>query len=60
VERHESRLDGNPDLVVFLYRATHIFMREGDDWKIVLRHADPLAKFVGPQVTHSLALATPD
>ena len=60
VERHESRLDGNPDPVVFLYRATHVFRREGDDWKIVLRHADPLARFVGPQVAHSLALATPE
>src|SRR5579859_1096151 len=55
VERHESRLDGSPEPVVFLYRATHVFRRENADWKIVLRHADPLARFVGPQVSHGLA-----
>ena len=60
VERHVTRLDGSPEPVPFLYRATHVFRREGDEWKIVLRHADPLARFVGPQVTHSLALVQPE
>jgi hypothetical protein len=58
LESTGSRLDGNPDPVVFLYRATHVFRREGADGNIVRRHADPLAKFVGPQVAYSLAFAT--
>ena len=49
VERHESGLDGSPDLVPFSYRATHLFRREEDGWRIVLRHADPLVDFIGPE-----------
>ncbi|HLZ20687.1 MAG TPA: hypothetical protein VKQ30_01005 [Ktedonobacterales bacterium] len=60
VEKHESRLGGTAEPVTFLYRATHVFRREDNGWKIVLRHADPLARFVGPQVSHELALAKPD
>lgn len=59
VERHESRLGGR-DLLPFSYRATHVFRREGDDWKIVLRHADPLVTFVGPEVAHAMARRTSD
>jgi ketosteroid isomerase-like protein len=56
LERHETRLEGNPDVVTFFYRVTHLFRPEEDGWKIVLRHADPLATFGGPQVAHSRAL----
>ena len=55
IEQHESRLDGSPDLVPFSYRATHLFRREDDSWRIVLRHADPLVDFVGPEVAHGMA-----
>src|ERR1700730_11517894 len=58
LERHDTRLGGKPDLVTFFYRATHLFRREGEDWKVVLRHADPLATFVSPEVAHSRALLT--
>jgi len=58
IEHHETRLDGCPDLVPFLYRATHVFRREEDGWKVVLRHADPLVTFVGPQVAHAIARGT--
>jgi ketosteroid isomerase-like protein len=58
LERHETRLEGKPDWVTFAYRVTHVFRREEEGWKVVLRHADPLATFVGPQVAHSRALVT--
>ena len=48
VERHESGLDASGNLVPFSYRATHVFRREEDTSRIVLRHADPLVEFVGP------------
>jgi ketosteroid isomerase-like protein len=55
VERHESGLDDSGGLVPFSYRATHVFRREEDGWRIVLRHADPLVGFVGPEVAHAMA-----
>lgn len=55
VEHHESGLDGSRDLVPFSYRATHLFRREEDGWRVVLRHADPLVDFVGPEVAHAMA-----
>lgn len=58
VEHHESGLDGSKDLVPFSYRATHLFRREEDGWKVVLRHADPLVDFVGPEVAHGIARRT--
>jgi ketosteroid isomerase-like protein len=58
LERHETRLDGSGDVVTFLYRATHLFRREEEGWRAVLRHADPLAAFVGPEVSHAIALGT--
>ena len=55
IEHHATRLDATQDVVPFLYRATHLWRRENSDWRIVLRHADPLVTFVGPQVAHALA-----
>ena len=55
VEPHESRLDGSPEPIVFLYGATQVFRPEDGEWKVILRHADPLARMVGPQVSHGLA-----
>ena len=50
VERHDTRIDGKP--AAFMYRVTHVFRREDGDWKVVLRHADPLVTFVGPEFAH--------
>ena len=50
IERHETRLEGK--LTTFWYRVTHLFRRENGDWKLVLRHADPLVTFLGPQFAH--------
>ena len=50
LERHHTQLDGKP--ATFRYRTTHVFRREDGDWKVILRHADPLATFLGPQFAH--------
>jgi hypothetical protein len=55
LERHETRLEGRPELQTFLYRTTHVIRKEGEEWRIVLRHADPLATFRGPALAHSEA-----
>jgi ketosteroid isomerase-like protein len=49
VERHEGvRLAGHAPTTT-VYRVTHLFRREADGWKVVLRHADPLVAFRGPE-----------
>jgi ketosteroid isomerase-like protein len=58
VEHHSTRLDPSADPVSFQYRATHLFRREPGGWKIVLRHADPLVTYVGPQIAHAIAQGT--
>lgn len=47
LEHHEARLAGD-EPVTYTYRVTHLLRREGDAWKVVLRHADPLVAFRGP------------
>lgn len=58
LEGHESHLDGSPTPIAILYRATHVFRRDDGEWKVLLDHADPLAKFFGPQVSHDVARAS--
>jgi hypothetical protein len=36
---------------------THVFRREDGAWKVVLRHADPLVTFRGPEFAHFTAQA---
>jgi ketosteroid isomerase-like protein len=55
LEHHQTRLDGQA--VTFTYRVTHVFRREAGAWKVVLRHADPLATFRGPEFAHAGAVA---
>jgi ketosteroid isomerase-like protein len=57
LERHRARLDGQPEPVTFTYRVTHVFRREEGRWKVVLRHADPLDTFRGPEFAHAAAVA---
>ena len=42
LERTEARLAGSDSLTPFALRATLIFRREGDTWKVAHRHADPI------------------
>jgi ketosteroid isomerase-like protein len=36
-------MQGHREAMPFNLRVTEVFRREGDDWKLVHRHADPLA-----------------
>jgi hypothetical protein len=42
-QRATVYMRGRADAVEFNLRVTEVFRREGDDWKLVHRHADPLA-----------------
>lgn len=41
-QRATARLDGGPQDIPFDLRITEVFRREGDEWKLVHRHADTL------------------
>ena len=41
IERSVVRLVGQEQPAAMALRVTHIFRKEPDDWKLVLRHADP-------------------
>jgi ketosteroid isomerase-like protein len=38
-----ARLDGSTGKIPFTLRVTEVFRREGEEWKLVHRHADSLA-----------------
>ena len=42
IERGQARFSGSGDMSPFALRATLVFRREGDTWKIAHRHADPI------------------
>ena len=42
VERSRARMRGSPELQPFSLRATTVWRREEDGWKIAHRHADPI------------------
>lgn len=42
IERGEAMVSGRPELEDFALRVTSIYRREDGEWKIVLRHADPI------------------
>ena len=42
-QRATARLDGSPEPMPFDLRVTEVFRREGEDWKLVHRHADAMA-----------------
>ncbi len=43
VERWQSRIGDSKDITPFELRVTTTFRREGGDWRVVHRHADPIA-----------------
>ena len=43
IERWRSRIGDREDVAAFELRVTTTFRRENDEWKIVHRHADPIA-----------------
>jgi ketosteroid isomerase-like protein len=44
IQRGTMKLGDADDMVPFALRVTSIFRREGDRWKLVHRHADPLTE----------------
>jgi ketosteroid isomerase-like protein len=50
-QRATAHMRGRSDAVPFNLRVTEVFRREGDDWKLVHRHADPLASEAKEQQT---------
>jgi ketosteroid isomerase-like protein len=42
IERGQARLAGSGNVTPYSLRVTMIFRREGDTWRIVHRHADPI------------------
>lgn len=42
IERTQAKMRGAGEVVPIALRVTMIFRREGDDWKVAHRHADPI------------------
>jgi ketosteroid isomerase-like protein len=42
IERSAARMAGSSELQQLALRVTTVFRREGGQWKVVHRHADPL------------------
>ncbi len=49
IERSKVRLAGQAATAPMALRVTHVFRRENCEWKLVLRHADPLVKKTAPE-----------
>jgi ketosteroid isomerase-like protein len=54
IERQHGRVGGLPDQDWPL-RVTQVYRREGSDWLLVHRHADPLAHAIGLEEAAALA-----
>jgi hypothetical protein len=42
IERAKAKVNGREDIAPFALRVTMVFRPEGDTWKVVHRHADPI------------------
>lgn len=49
LERSEVRLLGQDDTLPSVLRVTHLFRREDGVWRIIHRHADPIAVKTSPE-----------
>jgi ketosteroid isomerase-like protein len=54
IERQHAQVGGLPDQDWSL-RVTQVYHRDGDDWRVVHRHADPLVRPVGLDAAAKLA-----
>ena len=45
IEKWKAKVGGREEVSSFDLRVTTTFRREGSDWKVVHRHADPIASF---------------
>jgi ketosteroid isomerase-like protein len=59
VERSEVQFAGHTGTHPWLLRVTSVFQREGDDWRAVHRHADPLVHYRSLDETLSLMAGPP-
>ena len=48
VERFEAKMGGSSDTSSVSLRCTSVFRREGGDWRLIHRHADPITGTRGP------------
>ena len=53
IERGEAMLGGRSELEPFALRVTTVYRREDDEWRIVLRHADPIVEARPPDASLS-------
>jgi ketosteroid isomerase-like protein len=51
LERQQAKVGGRGDITSFTLRVTMIYRPEGDTWKVVHRHADPI---ITPQPVESV------
>jgi ketosteroid isomerase-like protein len=54
IERQHGEVGGTPDQDWSL-RVTHVYRREGSDWLLVHRHADPLVRTIDMEQMSALA-----
>ncbi|MEP6462418.1 MAG: nuclear transport factor 2 family protein [Frankiaceae bacterium] len=54
IERQHGQVGGLPDQDWSL-RVTHVYRRDGGDWQLVHRHADPLVRPLEPAELAALA-----
>ena len=50
IERFRTKVAGSDDFDNIAIRVTSIFVREGDQWKLAHRHADPRVSLLQPEL----------